>query len=449
MSRRYFGTDGIRGTVGQEPMTPDFVLRLGQAAGTVLARHESQVRPKVLIGKDTRVSGYLLESCLEAGFTSVGVDVIMVGPMPTAGVAYLARALNMSAGVVISASHNPYPDNGIKFFSANGTKLPDSWEMEIEAQLDEINPCRPSDQLGKARRLDDASGRYIEFCKGTFPRDKDLRGLRIVVDCANGAAYHIAPAVFRELGADVIVLANQPDGLNINRGVGATHPEVVAKAVVEHRADYGIALDGDADRLICVDHTGRIFNGDELLFALVMERLVSGSPVAGVVGTLMTNLGLELALKAMDISFERAKVGDRYVFERLKELGWSLGGESSGHLLVLDRHSTGDGIVSALQVLRAVRNLNKPLAEILQPVKMLPQVLKNARLPAGYDWKADAKLTVLCEQVVQELGDRGRLLIRPSGTEPVLRVMVEAVEKTLAQTMVDRVLAQIATVGST
>lgn len=443
MSRKYFGTDGIRGTVGQGPMTPDFVLRLGQAAGTVLARHESGVRPKVLIGKDTRVSGYLIESCLEAGFISVGVDVVMVGPMPTAGIAYLARALNMSAGVVISASHNPYPDNGIKFFSGSGTKLPDSWEMEIEAQLDLPSPCKPSDQLGKAKRLDDASGRYIEFCKGTFPRDRDLRGLRLVVDCANGAAYQIAPAVFRELGADVVVLANQPDGLNINRGVGATHPEVVAKAVIENRADYGIALDGDADRLICVDHTGRIFNGDELLYALVMERLVSGQPVNGVVGTLMTNLGLELALKHLDIPFQRAKVGDRYVFEKLKENGWSLGGESSGHLLVLDRHSTGDGIVSALQVLRAVRGLNKPLAEILEPVKMMPQVLKNARLPAGYDWQKDDNLQAACKQVEQDLGDTGRLLIRPSGTEPVLRVMVEASDESVANAMVDRLLLVI------
>jgi phosphoglucosamine mutase len=444
MSRQYFGTDGIRGTVGQSPMVPDFVLRLGQAAGTVLARHEGDgQRPRVLIGKDTRVSGYLLESCLEAGFTSVGVDVVMVGPMPTAGVAYLAKALNMSAGVVISASHNPYQDNGIKFFSGEGTKLPDAWEMEIEAQLALNAPCKSSEELGKAKRLNDAAGRYIEFCKGTFPRDKNLRGLKIVVDCANGAAYHIAPAVFRELGADVVVLADKPDGLNINRGVGATYPDFVAQAVLEHKADYGFALDGDADRLICVDGTGRIFNGDELLFALVAERLHMQGKVDGVVGTLMTNLGLELALQQLNVPFERAKVGDRYVFEKLQANGWQLGGESSGHLLVLDRHSTGDGIVSALQVLRAVRNLGKPLAEILKPVAMLPQVLKNARLPVDYDWAGDSKVQGVCEAVRAELGSNGRLLIRPSGTEPVLRVMVETADQAIATHLVDSILQSL------
>ncbi len=444
MSRQYFGTDGIRGTVGQAPMTPDFILRLGQAAGTVLAKYETGGRrPTVLIGKDTRVSGYLLESCLEAGFTSVGVDVVMVGPMPTAGVAYLAKTLNMSAGVVISASHNPYQDNGIKFFSGQGTKLPDAWELEIEAQLDLGAPCKSSEALGKARRLNDAAGRYLEFCKGTFPRDKDLRGLKIVVDCANGAAYQIAPAVFTELGAQVVVLADKPDGLNINAGVGATHPEYVAKAVLEHKADYGFALDGDADRLICVDGSGRVFNGDELLYALVAERLQMQGSVLGVVGTLMTNLGLELALKDHGVPFERAKVGDRYVFEKLQTNGWNLGGESSGHLLVLDRHSTGDGIVSALQVMRAVRNLNKSLAEILEPVHMLPQVLKNARLPAGYDWSNDSKVQGMCEQVRAELGDRGRLLIRPSGTEPVLRVMVETADQAVAERCVASILQTI------
>lgn len=443
MTRKYFGTDGIRGTVGQFPMTPDFILRLGQAAGQVLSRHEHGVRPKVIIGKDTRVSGYLLESCLEAGFTSVGVDVIMVGPMPTAGVAYLARALNVSAGVVISASHNPFPDNGIKFFSGQGTKLPDEWELEIESQLEQSNPCKPSDQLGKARRLEDASGRYIEFCKGTFPRNKDLRGLKLVVDCANGAAYQIAPSVFQELGAEVKVVANQPDGLNINLGVGATHPESIVQAVLKHQADYGFALDGDADRLICVDQTGRIYNGDELLYALVAERLANGEKVPGVVGTLMTNLGLELALERLNIHFVRAKVGDRYVFEQLIQRGWNLGGEGSGHLLVLDRHSTGDGIVSALQVLRAVRTLNKPLAEILKPVTMLPQVLKNARLPEGYDWTSDSRLQSACETVRKGLGSQGRLLIRPSGTEPLLRVMVEATTLELAQSNVNEIMAVV------
>ncbi|MDX1669322.1 MAG: phosphoglucosamine mutase [Limnobacter sp.] len=443
MSRKYFGTDGIRGTVGQHPMTTDFVLRLGQAAGQVLSQHESGVRPKVIIGKDTRVSGYLLESCLEAGFSSVGVDVVMVGPMPTAGVAYLARALNASAGVVISASHNPYPDNGIKFFSGQGTKLPDEWELEIEAQLEVASPCKPSDQLGKAKRLDDASGRYIEFCKGTFPRNRDLRGLKIVVDCANGAAYQIAPAVFRELGAEVVVLANQPDGLNINRDVGATHPEHMVQQVLAQGADYGFALDGDADRLICADKTGRIFNGDELLYALVAERVATGEKVPGVVGTLMTNLGLELALDELGIHFVRAKVGDRYVFEQLSQRGWTLGGEGSGHLLVLDKHSTGDGLVSAMQVLRAVRTLNKPLADILKPVTMLPQVLKNARLPAKYDWQTDKRLQSTCEAVRKALGDTGRLLIRPSGTEPLLRVMVEAQCSEMANSKVDEIMAVI------
>lgn len=421
-------------------MTPDVILKIGQAAGTVIARHSASKKPKVLIGKDTRVSGYLLESCLEAGFTSVGVDVVLVGPMPTAGVAYLARALKMSAGVVISASHNPHQDNGIKFFSGEGTKLPDAWEMEIEQQLAVANPCKASEDLGKARRLNDAAGRYIEFCKSTFPWGEDLSGLKLVVDCANGAAYQIAPAVFRELGAEVISLADQPDGLNINRGVGATHPEYVAAAVLQHNADYGFALDGDADRLICVDATGRVFNGDELLFALVMERLVKKGHVKGVVGTLMTNLGLELALKNLEVPFERAKVGDRYVFEKLIANDWCLGGESSGHLLVLDRHSTGDGIVSALQVLRAIRALKKPLAEILEPVQMLPQVLKNARLPAAYDWSSDARVQAQCDAVRVELGERGRLLIRPSGTEPVLRVMVETADRGLADRMVESIL---------
>lgn len=444
MSRQYFGTDGIRGTVGQSPMTPDFILRLGQAAGTVLARHEvSGRRPSVLIGKDTRVSGYLLESCLEAGFTSVGVDVVLVGPMPTAAIAYLTRTLNMSAGVVISASHNPYPDNGIKFFSAQGTKLPDEWEEEIEAQLAQDAPCKSSMELGKARRLSDAAGRYIEFCKSTFPRHLKLRGLKLVVDCANGAAYHIAPSVFRELGAQVVVLADKPDGLNINEGVGATHPETVAKAVVEHNADYGFALDGDADRLICVDRSGRIYNGDELLFALVQARLNAGLTVPGVVGTLMTNMGLELALGKLGIAFERAKVGDRYVFEKLNERGWQLGGESSGHLLVLDCHSTGDGIVSALQVLSAIQGCGQTLADILKPVGMMPQVLKNARLPAGYDWSSDSAVQAMCEEVQASLKGRGRLLVRPSGTEPVLRVMVEAVDADLANAMVDRILAKL------
>ncbi|NJM33173.1 MAG: phosphoglucosamine mutase [Limnobacter sp.] len=461
MSRKYFGTDGIRGTVGQAPMTPDFILRLAQAAGTVLNRYELQNtserqehkaaagggsragRATVLIGKDTRVSGYLLESCLEAGFTSVGVDVVLVGPMPTGGVAYLTKTLSMSAGVVISASHNPYPDNGIKFFSASGTKLPDGWELEIEHQLTQDNPCKPSVELGKARRLADASGRYVEFCKGTFPRDKHLRGFKIVVDCANGAAYSTAPCVFRELGAEVIVIADQPNGVNINEGVGATHPAALAQAVQQHGADYGFALDGDADRLICIDHSGRLYNGDELLYALVAERIATGQVVPGVVGTLMTNMGLELALQDLHIPLVRAKVGDRYVYEKLQEHGWHLGGESSGHLLVLDKHSTGDGIVSALQVLRAVRVLGKPLADILSPVHMMPQVLENVRIEPGYDWQANPALQAACEAVRAELDGKGRLLIRPSGTEPLLRVMVECHDACSATKLANQVVAAV------
>lgn len=447
MTRQYFGTDGIRGTVGQAPMTPDFILRLGQAAGNVLKKHNPDQKVTVLIGKDTRVSGYLLESCLEAGFISVGVDVVLVGPMPTAGVAYLARTLSMTAGVVISASHNPFQDNGIKFFSAQGAKLPDSWELQVESELGYLvsheNACSQSNQLGKAKRLSDASGRYIEFCKGTFPSDKDLRGLKVVVDCANGAAYQIAPAVFRELGAEVIELANQPDGLNINAGVGATHPDVIAKAVTSNKADYGFALDGDADRLICVDGSGRIFNGDELLYALAVDRANSGLPIPGVVGTQMSNLGLELAFDKLNIDFVRAKVGDRYVYEQLRQRNWHLGGESSGHLLVLDQHTTGDGIISALQVLRAVRNLKQSLAEILEPLQMMPQVLQNARMPKGYDWQGDNALQKACQIVRQSLGEQGRLLIRPSGTEPVLRIMIEASDKKQAAIKVNELVSLV------
>ncbi len=447
MTRTYFGTDGIRGTVGQAPMTPDFILRLGQAAGQVLKRHHRNQKVSVLIGKDTRVSGYLLESCLEAGFISVGVDVVLVGPMPTAGVAYLARTLSMSAGVVISASHNPFSDNGIKFFSHLGTKLPDTWELEIEAELTLLSNlgsyCNQSNQLGKAKRLNDASGRYIEFCKSTFPQGQDLRGFRVVVDCAHGAAYQIAPSVFRELGANVIELATQPDGLNINAGVGATYPECIANAVIEHQADYGFALDGDADRLICVDSSGRIFNGDELLYVLAVDRQTSGLPIPGVVGTQMSNLGLELACEKLNIEFVRAKVGDRYVFEQLCQRGWHLGGESSGHLLLLDQHTTGDGIISALQVMRAVCHLNQSLADILVPLQMMPQVLQNARVPKEYNWQDDSVLQHACQKVRQSLGDTGRLLIRPSGTEPVLRIMIEAPDIQQAEAKVDELVSLV------
>jgi len=388
MTRRYFGTDGIRGAVGIPPITPDVVLRLGHAVGRVLRRSED--RPTVLIGKDTRISGYMLESALESGLNSAGVDVVLLGPLPTPGVAYLTRAQRASLGVVISASHNPFQDNGIKFFSAQGAKLDDAWELAVEAVLDEAPQWVDSASLGKSRRLDDAAGRYIEFCKSTFPSDLTLKGMRLVVDAAHGAAYHIAPKVFHELGAEVVVVGCAPDGLNINQGVGATHPELLRQTVLERQADLGIALDGDADRLQIVDHTGRLFNGDELLYLMADDRLSRGEPVPGVVGTLMTNLAIEVALRQRGVEVERAAVGDRYVLEGLARRQWLLGGESSGHLLVLDKHSTGDGLVSALQVLQAcVRRGQRP-AELLRDVVLYPQTLVNVRLQPGQDWKRHA-----------------------------------------------------------
>lgn len=436
MSRTYFGTDGIRGTVGQAPITPDFMLRLGHAVGRVLKGEGG--RPTVLIGKDTRISGYMIESALEAGFASAGIDVLLTGPLPTPGVAYLTRALRLDLGVVISASHNPYGDNGIKFFSAHGQKLPDEWEKAVETMLDEAPHWVDSSQLGKARRIDDARGRYVEFCKSTFGNDLSLKGLKVVVDAAHGAAYQIAPEVFHELGAEVVCIGCSPDGININAGFGATEPEALVKAVKEHGADYGIALDGDADRLQLVDAGGRLYNGDELLYAMVVDRLAQGQRVAGVVGTLMTNMAVEVALKAQDIEFVRAKVGDRYVLEELSARGWLLGGEGSGHLLALDRHTTGDGIVSALQVLQAVMRSGRSLAELLAPVSLFPQVLINVRLKPGHDWKATAGLPDLQAQIQRELGQNGRLLIRPSGTEPLVRVMVEARDAAQAKSCAQR-----------
>ena len=380
MTRKYFGTDGIRGTVGQAPITPDFVLRLAHAVGRVLRRTEA--RPTVLIGKDTRISGYMLESALESGFNSAGVDVVLLGPLPTPGVAYLTRAQRASLGVVISASHNPFADNGIKFFSAQGNKLNDEWELEVEAALKEEPVWADSASLGKTRRLDDAAGRYIEFCKSTFAHDLTLKGLKIVVDGAHGAAYQIAPEVFHELGAEVIAIGCAPDGLNINDGVGATHPQALVDAVQAHEADYGIALDGDADRLQMVDAEGRLFNGDEVLYLMVSERLARGEKVPGVVGTLMTNMAVEVALKAKGVEFVRAKVGDRYVLEELEQRGWLLGGEGSGHLLALDKHTTGDGLISALQVLQACVRSGKTLAQLLADVMLFPQTLINVRLQA-------------------------------------------------------------------
>lgn len=439
MSRRYFGTDGIRGTVGQSPITPDFVLRLGHAVGHVLRRQaDADHRPLVLIGKDTRISGYMLESALEAGFNSAGVDVMLLGPVPTPAVAYLTRAQRARLGVVISASHNPYPDNGIKFFSHQGTKLPDAWELAVEVALDDAPLWVDSAHLGGARRLDDAAGRYIEFCKSTFPAELSLRGLKIVVDAAHGAAYHIAPAVFHELGAEVVPIGCSPNGRNINDGVGATHPQTLVAAVRAHQADLGIALDGDADRLQMADAGGRLFNGDELLYLLADDRLGRDEVVPGVVGTLMTNMAVEQALAARGVRLVRAPVGDRYVLEELHRHHWLLGGEGSGHLIILDKQTTGDGIVAALQVLQACVRQQRTLAERLQGVTLFPQVLRNVRLRPDQDWRANAALAAAIRAAEADLGADGRVLIRPSGTEPVLRVMVEARDEQRARHWADQ-----------
>ena len=430
MARRFFGTDGIRGKVGEAPITPDFVLRLGYAAGKVLAGGDRWVnsaqRPTVLIGKDTRVSGYMLEAALESGFSAAGVDVMLAGPMPTPGIAYLTRALRLAAGVVISASHNPYYDNGIKFFSAHRDKLPDEVELKIEEQLDQPLACAASEQLGKARRLDDAAGRYIEFCKSTFPAAFDLRGMKLVVDCAHGAAYDIAPHVFHELGADVIPIGVAPNGFNINDGVGATAPDALVRAVRANHADLGIALDGDADCVQVVDSAGRLYNGDELLYVLVKDRIETDGKVEGAVGTLMTNMAVEVALQHAGVKFVRAAVGDRYVLEQLREHGWQLGAEGSGHILSLDRHSTGDGIVSSLLVLAAMKRSGKTLAQLLEGVTLFPQKLINVRMQPGADWKASDEIRRAISTAEASLEGHGRVLIRASGTEPVLRVMVEA-----------------------
>lgn len=456
MGRRYFGTDGVRGRVGEVPITPEFVLRLGYAAGKVLAgapaaqgaggigSAAASGRPAVIVGKDTRVSGYLLEAALQAGFSAAGVDVLLSGPIPTPAVAYLTRALRLSAGVVISASHNPYEDNGIKFFSADGNKLPDAVEAQIEARMDEPVGCVASRSLGRARRIDDAAGRYIEFCKSSFPGTLDLRGLRLVVDCAHGAGYHTTPHVFHELGADVVPIGVSPDGLNINQGCGATDTAALQRAVLEHQADLGIAVDGDADRLMMVDAGGRLYNGDELLYVIVRDRR-EREPVPGAVGTLMSNLGLEQAFGRLGVQFERARVGDRYVLELLQQKGWRYGGESSGHLLCLDCHTTGDGTISALQVLSAMRASGATLAELCADLTLYPQKLVNVRIVEGFDWKTSAPLAQAREEVERELGDEGRILIRPSGTEPLLRLMVEAREETLAARMATRLADAVRT----
>lgn len=428
MSRKYFGTDGVRGKVGAFPITPAFALQLGHAAGRVLVAQDTSSpgeRPAVLIGKDTRVSGYLLEAALEAGFAAAGVDVCLVGPLPTPGVAYLTRALRLQAGVVISASHNPYDDNGIKFFSALGTKLPDEVEQAIEAEMDVPMGCVESARLGRARRIDDARGRYIEFCKSTFPNELNLRGLKLVVDCAHGAAYHVAPEVFHELGAEVHAIGAEPNGININAGCGATAPGALRQAVLEQGADLGIALDGDGDRLVMVDASGRIHDGDSLLYAIVAGRLAQGQKVAGVVGTLMSNLALEHGLAALGVPFLRAAVGDRYVLEMLLEKGWLLGGENSGHILCLDKHSTGDGIIAALQVLAALRQQDKSPAELLGALSLYPQVLINVPMVKGFAWQDSAVIAAARAAAEQRLAGQGRVLLRASGTEPLLRIMVE------------------------
>ena len=427
MSRKYFGTDGVRGTVGQAPMTADFVLRLGYAAGKVLVERRkgpSTVRPAVLIGKDTRISGYMLEAALEAGFSAAGVDVLLCGPLPTPGVAYLTRALRLMAGVVISASHNAYPDNGIKFFSGDGFKLPDDFEAEMEKALEFTMGCNSAAQLGRAKRIDDASGRYIEFCKSTFPAELDLKGMKIVVDCAHGAAYHVGPHVFHELGADVVPIGVSPDGFNINDMCGATAPDQLVMEVKRNKADYGVALDGDADRIVMVDSAGKVYDGDELLYAVVKHR-AGREKVAGVAGTLMTNLGMEQAIGRMGIPFGRAKVGDRYVLEMLRKKGWLYGGENSGHIICLDKHTTGDGLVSALQVLTSIRESGKTLAELTADLALYPQVLVNVKVARGFDWKSHPSIAKAQAEVETALAGRGRVLLRPSGTEPVLRVMVE------------------------
>jgi phosphoglucosamine mutase len=441
MTRKYFGTDGIRGTVGQAPITPDFVMRLAHAVGRVL--RQSEKNPVVLIGKDTRISGYMLESALESGFNSAGVDVVLLGPVPTPAVAYLTRARRASLGVVISASHNTYEDIGIKFFSAKGTKLDDEWEVAVEKLVDEPPVWVSSAELGKAKRLDDAAGRYIEFCKSTFSNEFSLKGMKIVVDAAHGAAYQIAPKVFHELGADVIAIGCAPDGLNINKDVGATHPEALVAAVKLHQADYGVALDGDADRLQFVDRTGRLYNGDELLYLMVTDRIARDEVVPGVVGTLMTNMAVELAIKAKNIEFVRSKVGDRYVLEVLQEKKWLLGGEGSGHLLALDKHTTGDGLISALQVLQACVATGRTMAELLSDVVLFPQVLINVRLGKDQNWQANTQLTQAIKEVETELGQTGRVLIRASGTEPLVRVMVEAQSLEVAQRCAEKMAATL------
>ena len=435
MTKKFFGTDGIRGTVGSYPITPDFMLKLGWAAGRVLGAAKGS---KILIGKDTRISGYMIESALEAGLSAAGVDIQLLGPMPTPAIAYLTRTVNAQAGIVISASHNPYADNGIKFFSADGTKLADDVEYAIEAELEKELTCCESAVLGKASRITDAPGRYIEFCKNTFPGGLSLNGLKVVADCANGATYHIAPKVFNELGAEVIAIGDTPDGMNINKGYGSTHPENLQKEVLKNKADLGVAFDGDGDRLIMVDHTGELVDGDQLLYVMAMASYARGGLKGGVVGTLMTNLGLEHAFKEHEIPFSRAGVGDRYVMEQLLDKNWRLGGESSGHLICLDQTTTGDGIVAALQVLAAVVEQGKSLHELASGMKKYPMLLINVRVAEKPDLDNHQEIQAALREAEAELADTGRVLLRPSGTEPLIRVMVEGQERKLVESVANK-----------
>jgi phosphoglucosamine mutase len=434
MARKYFGTDGIRGRVGEYPVTADFMLKLGWAAGTVLTRH-TQGKKRVLIGKDTRVSGYMFESALEAGLVAAGVDVDLLGPMPTPAIAYLTRTFRASAGIVISASHNPVEDNGIKFFAADGYKLPDQVELEIEALMDKPLVTNSSHHLGKARRLSDATGRYIEFCKGTLPAGFDLTGLKIVVDCANGATYHAGPRVFKELGAKTIAMGNAPNGFNINEQCGSTHMDGLQQVVLEQQADFGVAFDGDGDRVLFVDGDGEIVDGDELIYIIAQHRRSKGN-CRGVAGTQMSNLGLELALQDLGIPFERTKVGDRYVVEALKANNWELGGEASGHVLCSDLNSTGDGIVAALQVVLALAESGRTLAELKTGMSKFPQTMINVRLSQKVDISGNQTINDAVTAAETELAGRGRVLLRPSGTEPLIRVMVEGEDQQLVNKLV-------------
>ena len=441
MSKKYFGTDGVRGEVGQHPITPEFVMKLAYAAGQVLVQHGLDRRPTVLIGKDTRISGYMLEAAMEAGFTAAGVNVLLTGPLPTPGVAYLTRALRLDCGVMISASHNVYSDNGIKFFAEGGVKLTDAVELEIEAQLDAPMQTVASDFLGRARRINGADDRYIEFCKSTFPNDLNLRGLKLVVDTANGAGYHVAPKVFHELGAEVVSIGAEPNGYNINLKVGATHTKALQAAVLQNEADYGIALDGDGDRLMMVDKVGKVYDGDSLIYVIAKARAASGSLKGGVVGTVMTNLAMELALQERGIEFVRAKVGDRYVLEQLLQRGWQVGGEASGHVLCMDKHNTGDGIVSALQVLAGLQTLQQDLATALADWRPFPQTMINVKIRKGQDWQSAAE--PVAAAVEAELAGKGRVVLRPSGTEPVVRVMVEAQQADVAKQAAEKIARAI------